>query len=374
MQLNLAADRDRIAKLDVILMSLGDSLPSLKKERRLLQARLDAYVYPVLTLPNEVVSHIFLKALPRYPKAPPLSGPFSPTSLGQICREWRAIALSTPMLWRAISFIAPDKFWGPDKSQLDLAFQRNLPLLRLWLERSGACPLSIQLTGETRLLDALIPHIHRVEHLKLASPNVQDLQSTIEHSFPILRCLELSRRYNLSDHPTFLRAPRLNYLHLWGFHDSQLSFPWTQITTLLLDILETRDAAAILNNTVNLVHCILDLLPDDKPAEVSYTIRPLEQLKGISITKITAPLLRWLTLPALHKVVLAHGGSVVDREFLDDLLGCITRSNCCPQVLHILDEPSASDSPITIVDCETRFPSIPVIVLHDEIYLFKKAQ
>jgi hypothetical protein len=131
MQLNFAADRDRIAKLDVILMSLGDSLPLLKEERRLLQAQLDAYVYPVLTLPNEVVSHIFLKALPRYPKAPPLSGPFSPTSLGQICCEWRAIALSTPMLWRAISFIAPDKFWGPDKSQLDLAFQRNLPLLRL---------------------------------------------------------------------------------------------------------------------------------------------------------------------------------------------------------------------------------------------------
>ncbi|KAJ6588192.1 hypothetical protein B0H19DRAFT_1098293, partial [Mycena capillaripes] len=75
----------------------------LDAERNLLQKRLDAYTYPVLTLPNEVVSEIFGHFLPVYPTSPPAIDLLSPNLLGQICRKWREIALTTPVLWRAIS-------------------------------------------------------------------------------------------------------------------------------------------------------------------------------------------------------------------------------------------------------------------------------
>ncbi|KAJ7705931.1 hypothetical protein B0H14DRAFT_2415857, partial [Mycena olivaceomarginata] len=53
---------------------------------------------PVLTLPNEIISEIFVQFLPVYPLSSPSTGPFSPTLLTQICRRWREIALTTPLL------------------------------------------------------------------------------------------------------------------------------------------------------------------------------------------------------------------------------------------------------------------------------------
>ncbi|KAJ7885080.1 hypothetical protein B0H14DRAFT_2217607, partial [Mycena olivaceomarginata] len=91
------------------------------------QERLDSYVYPVLTLPNEIVSEIFVHSLPVYPSPPPISGLLSPTRLSHICRRWRQVALTTPRLWRAISL--------PDSYSVDR--------LKVWLDLSGRLPLSI---------------------------------------------------------------------------------------------------------------------------------------------------------------------------------------------------------------------------------------
>ncbi|KAK6977953.1 F-box domain-containing protein, partial [Favolaschia claudopus] len=80
----------------------SQSLSELHEAKAVIQNRLDAFIYPVLTLPNEVVSEIFIQFLPAYPKPPPLVGTSSPTLLTHICQKWRAIALATPKLWRVI--------------------------------------------------------------------------------------------------------------------------------------------------------------------------------------------------------------------------------------------------------------------------------
>ncbi|KAJ6526043.1 hypothetical protein B0H19DRAFT_1197750 [Mycena capillaripes] len=51
---------------------------------------------PALSLPNELVSDIFVRFLPVYPKLPPPIGLLSPYLLCHICRRWRNIALTTP--------------------------------------------------------------------------------------------------------------------------------------------------------------------------------------------------------------------------------------------------------------------------------------
>ncbi|KAJ6452729.1 hypothetical protein C8R47DRAFT_1061570 [Mycena vitilis] len=99
----LAADRERITALNAHILELEASIKSLKAERKTVQARLDAYRYPVSTLPNEIMSEIFIHFLPVYPKCPPQTGRLSPYLLCQICRKWRNIAFATPALWRAIS-------------------------------------------------------------------------------------------------------------------------------------------------------------------------------------------------------------------------------------------------------------------------------
>ncbi|KAJ6460647.1 hypothetical protein DFH09DRAFT_1114647 [Mycena vulgaris] len=100
----------------------------------LLQRRLGAYAYPVLALPNEIVSKNFVVFLPLYPKPPSTIGLLSPLLLGEICRECREITLTAPALWRMAEVYFRNK----------LAAQQ-LFLLETYLKRSGSSSLSIKL-------------------------------------------------------------------------------------------------------------------------------------------------------------------------------------------------------------------------------------
>ncbi|KAJ7901096.1 hypothetical protein B0H14DRAFT_2249812, partial [Mycena olivaceomarginata] len=85
-------------------------------------------------LPQEIVSEIFVAFLPAYPDFLPIFGLRSPLLLCRICRQWQAIAIATPELWRAIR-ISVSHESGKAAAQLEL--------LKTWLSRSGSCPLSI---------------------------------------------------------------------------------------------------------------------------------------------------------------------------------------------------------------------------------------
>ncbi|KAJ7257017.1 hypothetical protein C8J57DRAFT_1649148, partial [Mycena rebaudengoi] len=89
----------RISELDARILSLQKSLDAARRQRENLQSRLDDRPYPVLTLPVEITSEIFIHFLPKYPLCPPLTGLLSPALLGQIFRKWREIAFNTPGLW-----------------------------------------------------------------------------------------------------------------------------------------------------------------------------------------------------------------------------------------------------------------------------------
>ncbi|KAF8134203.1 hypothetical protein K438DRAFT_1883436, partial [Mycena galopus ATCC 62051] len=102
MLIALATDRARVADLDADILRLERSLSALRSQRHLVLERLDSYKYPVLTLPNEITAEIFTHSLLLYPDCPPFAGRDSPTLFTQICRQWREIALETPILWRAI--------------------------------------------------------------------------------------------------------------------------------------------------------------------------------------------------------------------------------------------------------------------------------
>ncbi|KAJ7897415.1 hypothetical protein B0H13DRAFT_2521789 [Mycena leptocephala] len=74
----LDTDRTRVADIEAQILDLERSLSALRDEKALVQERLDAYKYPVLTLPSEIISEIFIHFLPTYP-LPPLIGIFSPS-------------------------------------------------------------------------------------------------------------------------------------------------------------------------------------------------------------------------------------------------------------------------------------------------------
>ncbi|KAJ7439492.1 hypothetical protein FB451DRAFT_1301949 [Mycena latifolia] len=288
-----AASRARIAEIESHMLELEHSL-GLLQEKELLQARLDAYTYPVLTLPNEIVSEIFVHFLPVYPSRPPLIGRRSPSHLGQICRKWREIALGTPALWRAVRLCLHKR----------RCLGQHLQLLETFLQRSGSYRLSIELLNKNTtdwdaakmdpFLHAIIPHSARWEHLNLDMPNY--LLPSITGPFPSLRSLRIvdtGLGLQDDDEPlalTFHTAPFLGRVHLRVYYDFYYAmFPWSQLSVLTLEWILERQFAEILSRAGQ---------PRFLPVRVNI-----------------------ITLPCLETFIISevHGSPGVGRRYLDRL-------------------------------------------------------
>ncbi|KAJ7047203.1 hypothetical protein C8F04DRAFT_1309125 [Mycena alexandri] len=247
----------------------------------LVQEQLDCYKYPILVLPTEIISEIFLQFLPVYPICPPSSGILSPTNLSQICRKWREIALTTPMLWRAMTL--------PLNPDVQKAREADL-----WLCRSRCCPISVEIvdtlcygpnlqTGFTEALARLNPHRTRWECLKLRLSEI----------------------------------PRLH-------RDAFQVFP--------------EDCVPILQQTSNLVHCRLTLIPGGNPICPNVTLLRLESLTLLDYGR-RYPLPGYAELfivPALRKLQITE--RFLGEKPCHSLASFMSKSGCKPQKIHILGE------------------------------------
>ncbi|KAJ7872303.1 hypothetical protein B0H14DRAFT_186186 [Mycena olivaceomarginata] len=267
----LAADRALVADLDAKIQDLERTLSALRSEKVLAEERLDAYKYPILTLPNEIVCEIFIHFLPIYPICPPLTGLFSPILLTHICRRWREIALALPALWRAI-LIHPNRYPASD-------------LVSTMLSRSGPCPLSIWAADERQLggIHHLLLHRARWEYLTLHLDAAPELVfPTIGGSVPLLRHLDFWL-WNDMDRPvvSLREAPLLRSAILNNHATVNIVLPWAQLTSLTLITMMMHECVPILQKTSDLVHCELELYLFDEPSPshgVEVTLPSLESL------------------------------------------------------------------------------------------------
>ncbi|KAJ7648664.1 hypothetical protein DFH06DRAFT_571932 [Mycena polygramma] len=247
------ADRARVAELAAEITMLELSLLALRDEQMRAQARLDAVKYPVLTLPNEIVSDIFIHFLPVYPLCPPFVGILSPTILTHICRRWRDIALTTPDLWRAMSFLGRKAI-----------VVRDLQISNIWLKRSRNRPLSIIIHDRcwsiSEIFAVLVPHRSRWEHIKFHAGTFN--LPKIIGPMPILRHLDLC-----VDNLATRNAPveivdvlQLRTVVLNGFAIPNVALPYAQLTGLTLILVDQDVYRPILRQTPNLRHVELKIL------------------------------------------------------------------------------------------------------------------
>ncbi|KAJ7233885.1 hypothetical protein C8J57DRAFT_159026 [Mycena rebaudengoi] len=262
----------------------------------------------ILTLPTDITTEIFLHFIPAYPECPLLTGPLSPTFLGHICRTWRDMAFSTPLLWRAIGL------WGLEHWEV------KLHVLSIWLARSRTCPLSIFLTyhggdGEhdnfdfTRFLDVMIPHSARWEHIDLILPF--EILRMIGIHFPLLRYLALgptdphTELSPLNVISPFRNAPRLTRVDLSYYFDPfTIMLPFSQLTSISAQLLTTSQCAEVLRQADALVEFKSDLFMEDENISTLH-MKHLQSLKlGNSYAYNSSPsgqvLLDALTAPALR--------------------------------------------------------------------------
>ncbi|KAJ7623911.1 hypothetical protein DFH06DRAFT_1481760 [Mycena polygramma] len=354
----LEADRARVAELQTCILDLERRLSDLRLEKSQAEERLDSYKYPVMTLPSELVSEIFVCVLPPYPDFPQLSGPSSPTVLAQICAGWREIALGTPQLWSALSSF--------DNGSNQQGWE--LHIFELWLERSRHCPLSIRLGTDAtwasnQLTDAFLPYRTRWEYLKI------DLETMDLPIFggpmPLLRHLDLLVEADLSASVAANEVPRLRSVVLNDVTVLRVILPWTQLTSVTLLRVYPSECVPVLVQTLNLVHCRLDFCSGDTNPELrpDITLPSLESLvlrkHNTSLLPVTDFLPSFI-VPALRSLETPE--DCLEPNPLASLTAFISRSECRLEQLHVTGMLSVPETSYS-----QAFPSLRKLSFSEEI-------
>ena len=140
-----------------------------------------------------------------------------PIALTHVCRHWRNVALAAPTLWTDIRI-----------TQVDT--ERVLEVPRIYLERSGACPIfltwfsyleSSHTDFEDVIDDLVIPGAERWQRITVITEEAYTSKmflDAIEHlDFPILKDVEISFMNASSNQTLCHSAPLLRRCMLRGF-------------------------------------------------------------------------------------------------------------------------------------------------------------
>ncbi|KAJ7765740.1 hypothetical protein B0H16DRAFT_1794894 [Mycena metata] len=316
--------------------------------------------YPVLTLPTEIVLEIFERFVPNYPRFPPLLGLKSPTVLTQICREWREIALATPTLWRAISFL-------PDGS---VSSSKQLAVVRKWLLRSHPLPLSLRCVPAYSAMDfiaAIVPHRDRWEHLCMQNV-VPDNVFALEGPMPLLRHFDIARASTARS--VVLNAPLLCTAALDYGAAKAVVLPYAQLTTLhLTGPMLPDESVPLLQQAPNLIDCelaVFSFADDHAAAAPDVTLPRLESLR-LRIRSLDGhPMERFLIVPALRRLHIVESLSAPKAAAIRSFGAFVAKAGCTRlEEVRITSE--AYREPEQEVASEyayrTAFPSIPAFVV-----------
>ncbi|KAJ7162258.1 hypothetical protein C8R46DRAFT_1353240 [Mycena filopes] len=234
----------RLNSLDEEIVELQKAIDKLAAERETLGA-----------------FEIFIACLPTHRNCV-MSASEAPVLLGRICSAWRAISLSTPYLWSKIHIVEPFS-WSASPLLAEKLAQR-LETTKIWLDRSGQCPLSISFEGgmsghppgtpsdyfaAERFLHALIPFSRRWRQIYFTAP-LSTLLQTLSHldetDVPLLESVALYHHfYHQMDDTAFgplqmLLAPRISSFSTPAniFRVASRTFSplrWQKLTRLFID-------------------------------------------------------------------------------------------------------------------------------------------
>ncbi|KAJ7765766.1 hypothetical protein B0H16DRAFT_1524304 [Mycena metata] len=167
----------------------------------------------------------------------------APVLLGRICSSWRAISLTTPRLWTRIHVVGPrPEIWGLHDLSVDAKAAQRVEVLKTWLGRSGALPLSISLVAITLdFMRALLPFAARWQHIQFPHvPNslLEPFSRIAEADVPMLETITFDNGLPSRDEGwggfMMFRGPRLSGFTASAedFATGDLPLRWHQLTAL----------------------------------------------------------------------------------------------------------------------------------------------
>ncbi|KAJ7609945.1 hypothetical protein FB45DRAFT_1122635 [Roridomyces roridus] len=270
--------RTEIALLDQELHALRAQIALVRAKRDRAAELLQTLAYPVLSLPNEITSELFVQYLA-------VDARRSPLPLTWVCRAWRDLAHRCCRLWSTFD----SKFHPVDQ-------------LSFWLRHSGGRPLDLILGGmsQAKLADSY-NYLAQWRTVQSPSSSLTPFFS-LRGPFPTLEKLHIPFGDELSTTPTFLDAPRLREVEVWvdENHHWRGVLPWGQLTTLHLS---SDSAAPFLDTAPQLEELRLELQASFVSPLPSPSTPPLIlfRLRTLSLENaFCCGILQHLTLPALE--------------------------------------------------------------------------
>ncbi|KAJ7466064.1 hypothetical protein FB451DRAFT_1138144 [Mycena latifolia] len=326
--------RSRLVEIEGQMAELESQLARLRIERDMVQGSVDSIVYPILTLPPEIISEIFIHSVDN----PFFHDVHIPLRLASVCRAWRAIALSTCALWAHFD-VTSNYSWGPNAG--------NLPeLLQSWLPRARSVPLGLRLEVPTRLSSESQDEILSILSKYSAQWSSLDLKSPKPIVFPSgsgrtplssLQKIAIEVQRWPSGAPecitAFLDAPQLRKAHLTRLSLAQISLPWIQLANLELFGQSLAQCLDILEQTPNLESLTFAVGPSFGAPTPTPSFRTMPCLRIIKfLSDSDSTLLDYLTLPALERLNLWQ----LSWEGSARVAPLVARSGCSVRALHLL--------------------------------------
>ena len=336
--------RTNIQLLDDAIAPLQRRILALQAKQASLQRFVDeSAAIHMRRLPIEILQEIFMLSVPHYPTVTDYS--VAPLLLGQVCRLWREVSRTTPMLWSVLRMI---ETYQPE------LFER----LVQWLERSGDCSLDLKcdvdLTEDpseqesTIAWDMIIDCSSRIEHLDtefVGDMLIPLIPGDGSHSLTRLRSLRVYQPLEIppsSSYPGMYwlkdRAPHLSVCHLTFILYDRFALPSAQLTTCTLECVPIAQFAEFLLESVNLVDCKVKIMSEGSPRDAPFvrhtrlkkftvhsSLSQHDQGLSIIFTYLELPSLNNLSWITPSDVSLSEDGAV----WLEDaLLSFIRRSRC----------------------------------------------
>ncbi|KAH0587207.1 hypothetical protein H2248_012613 [Termitomyces sp. 'cryptogamus'] len=287
---------------------------------------------PIHCLPVEVLGLVFIYTLDplcdrrHYP--PEVIEP--PIVLCGVCRRWRNVAISMPMLWSVFNAYSRGK-------------KDDMALYRLWLERTRGAPLVINFDKyyHDREFDAALnlfcSHssqwadvtiiLQPLTYAKLLRLRPEDV--------PLLKRVHIlgeELRFTKDDAnniiSTLAQIPTLSNL-TWSFHipENIFSLTWPNLRRFSTGMpLQTTECLALLSCFPQIEDIVFDTYVHC-PIDVASSAVTVESLRSLSIRSLDDPaeLFNALTLPSLNALLLPRPENCSSLECLINRSGCTLR-------------------------------------------------
>jgi len=250
--------------------------------------------------PAPTASH-YLDSGYAYPRE--ISRMKPPFTLASVCQQWRAVAISTPSLWRNIDLTADSSFTRLGDPMSCLLTRSEQQHLNVAIDLCGRI-------ADPPFFDAFRGSSPRWKNARIVC-NESEFKALVPSrwNFPHLKSLSLGSQNNLS--PPSIYAPKLEKLELrHAFIESY--FPWHQLRELSLLSVDPSTVVYCLEECPRLTrfHCQLTyywgIKGVDSPPLVHRNLLTLETFEGKAKMRVPPDsVLQYLDLPALQDLTLS---------------------------------------------------------------------